>query len=221
VGQTTDVTIWDARGNPAVVVPGAALPGARSGVIILGSDGTNVREFATDSTGRIKVVIDAAGVNQDVNLHDAFENGITSTSLFAGAVRALDVSVKEFPTSDPANTVQVWGEITTSATTADQIIASYTVPSGKDFYLASFFITRITDNSVGAIPASLAVFTSPTTAIIRKLGLRSTASGNVIWESILPTAIKIATAADVIRLRVTPTGSTNTLWGAALTGYLK
>lgn len=218
--STQNVTIFDDTGvASAVHADGAALPVSRSVVVLGGSDGTNIRATKVGSDGGL--VLSSTTVSA-VRVHDGGGNAITSTSLFTGSVRALDVSIKEFPTADPANTVAVWGEITTTATTADQIITSYTVPAGKTFYLASFFISRITDNSIGAIPASLVVFTAPsTTSIKRKLGLRSTSSGNVIWESIFPTAIQIANAGDVIRIRVTPTGTTSTLWGASLTGYLK
>jgi hypothetical protein len=217
--STQNVTIWDdTNAGSAVHLDGAALPGTRSIVVLGGSDGSNLRALKVGSDGGLVM---STATASSVRIKDGAGNDLTSSDL-SGGVRALDVSVKEQPVADPANTVITQGEITTTATTADQIIVSYTVPAGKSFYLASFFISRITDNSVGAIPASLAVFTSPSTTVVRRrLGLRSTASGNVIWESIFPTAVQIALAGDVVRVRVTPTGTTSTVWFASITGYLR
>lgn len=59
---TTDVTIYDELGNIAMIVPGSALPAARSAVLMGASDGTNGQAVASDAFGRLKsLTLDGSG----------------------------------------------------------------------------------------------------------------------------------------------------------------
>lgn len=115
------------------------------------------------------------------------------------------------------------GSLTTSATTADQVILTYTVTAGKTFYLQHLDISaRLTVLSATAAILGLAsvetpsgtkvysyTFTNATTQTVDRTPAHDYGEG-------LPIA-----AGAVIRVVVTPAAATSMLWVANLGGYEK
>jgi hypothetical protein len=55
-GESPVVELYDSNGTPLSVQNGSAIPASTPGLLLMGSDGTNSRYFAVDSSGRTVVV---------------------------------------------------------------------------------------------------------------------------------------------------------------------
>lgn len=176
-----------------------------------------------------------------LHLPDAFQTfiaavGINNTST-AGSntniiVNSLEVKSFDAPNLLPAQPEYhyVTGALTTTATTADQIIVSYTVPTGRTAYLLGFTVSE--DGNVDGAPIKIGkntVTTEPaapgtTDANIFKMfktdrasnGSTDTYSGDY---SAYPRPFGFA--ADVLKITVTPSGTGSTVWRATLEILLK
>lgn len=113
------------------------------------------------------------------------------------------------------------GSLTTTATTADQVIVSYTVPTGKVAYLTAYYVSsnantdgtpiKIGKNTITTEPAA------PGTAdgnIFRMFFItRSSAPAPATaQESFAEYPRPFAFAGDVVKMTVTPSGAGTTIW---------
>lgn len=134
------------------------------------------------------------------------------------AADALPVQIKE-------EVHYVSGTLTSTATTADQDIVTYTVPDGQVAYITGYMIS--TDGNTDGLPVKIGrndVTTEPSTPgtvdgnIFRMF--RMTRSGTAIMpivaEDFSAMPRPIGGAGDVIRAAVTPSGTGSTKWRVTL-----
>lgn len=207
--DATDVVLYDENGNIALVVPGAALPGARSGVLMCGSDGANARELKVDAAGRaVTSLTDGAG-----NPISSFAPGLTG-------VRSLDVVQQGGPIASYAETIWAPGSITSSGTigapTTFYVCAQYTVPAGKVFYMLSWEITRVSPTAVGgrfnlrldSVDAAVCV-------------MPGSPNQPLHWGVTYPIGVPLALAGEIVRVGVIPDGSAQTTWFGRIVGFIR
>lgn len=95
-GGNLKSSLFDSSGNAAILTDNQVSPGSYGVVVVGGNDGSNIRDIAVDSSGRLKVdLFDNAGsaLNSTSNalntsLRDGSGNTVSSTS------NALDINVK-------------------------------------------------------------------------------------------------------------------------------
>lgn len=126
------------------------------------------------------------------------------------------------PTDEPHSIV---GVLTTSATTADQLIITYTVPTGKVAYIVGYMISsnantdgtpiKIGKNTITTEPAATGMVDSN---FFRTLFLLRTSAPNsgIVSENFTSSPRPFAVAGDVLRIAVTPSGAGSTIWRACL-----
>lgn len=148
-----------------------------------------------------------------VNTKDGSGNALTSIAGGASS-RLLDVIIRDFICLSSDHVLQT-NSLTTTTTTADQIITTYTVPTGKEFLLTGMHIGRIVETAVDAAPYRLRVNG------VTKLAQATAATGNRAWALNMSFPIKLGTADDVITITVTPAGVGSTTWNGAFWGYLR
>lgn len=189
---------------PAGISPGLLLVGG----VQAGSPDT-YRGLDMDSSGR-----------PPARLYDASGNALSSVAPGAAGVRQLDVAVRSGLALDSAEAVIISNIIQTTTTTANQVVATYTVPVGKTLYLqhisicmgAGASITGIcTINVAGAAWARmfLSDFDSGKTP------------GVLDWQRTFPQGIPIATAGQAINITVTPGGTSATYWTGMIIGFVR
>lgn len=132
---------------------------------------------------------------------------------------AIALAVPAISAQYMPNQVWVEADLTSSATTKEQIVVSYTVPDSYDFYILTHSLARITDNGMEAVPAALEVVVSGTTII--KIEHNVGVTGDTQWESVYTLPLKLATARNVVKLVVTPSGLLSTVWSGRITGFLR
>lgn len=118
----------------------------------------------------------------------------------------------------------VAGVLTTTATTADQVIVSYTVPTGKVAYIVGFMVS--TDGNVDGLPVKIGkntVTTEPAAPgttdgnIFRMFRMeRPTAAAEIVSQDFSAMPRPLGRAADVLKITVTPSGTGSTKWRASL-----
>jgi hypothetical protein len=124
----------------------------------------------------------------------------------------------------------VTGALTTTATTADQVIVSFTVPTGKVLYVIGWMISG---NNTGIDGAPVKIGKNTVTTEPAAPG---TEDGNILYMYFFNanTAIrmmddlnlgskprKFGFAGDVVKITVTPSGNGSTVWRATLEFLLK
>ncbi len=120
----------------------------------------------------------------------------------------------------------ICGKITTTATTADQVVLSYTVPAGKTFWIAGYTINngettiranpyKIGKNTVTSEPAGPGVVDGN----IFRMGNMPQSSFRD--EDFSGNPRRMAVAGDVVKMTVTPSGVTSTVWRASLDFILR
>lgn len=159
---------------------------------------------AVDSSGRLRVV-----------LSDALGFGITSIARPGGS-RMLSVSMRDW-LAPPEDHVLVTREITTTVMNIEAVIVTFTVPAGKNFFIASFSLNRVTINNVGAAPFAVK---KNGTALTRR-GITGVGVLNVLFDQMFTFPIKIATAGDVLDFTVTPDLNQPTVWSGILSGFVR
>lgn len=149
-----------------------------------------------------------------VALRDGTGNAITSSAGGASS-RLLDVSVRDF-LGPVANQASTFGSRTTTATTADQVVVSITVPTGKDFFYCGHSLSKNAATVIDMNPARLRVGSN---AWMNRF---TTGLNDRFWEPNPPAhPVKIATAGDVVTLTVTPSGGTSTAWRGVIWGFYR
>lgn len=141
------------------------------------------------------------------DFNDNYKTAATSVSSLGEAISTADECSIECN-----NSIWIYNEITTNSTTADQLIASYTVPSGRTFFIRSWATCNISASNVDAKPYRLLVDTTKKAGAI---------PSNKNWISDLPKEQPIGTGGQIIKLTVTPDGSAATTWSGRIVGILK
>jgi hypothetical protein len=186
--------------NAAAVAAGSAAP---TGLVLVGgTDGTNGRQMSVSTSGHPKA-----------DTFDGSGNAITSTANPTG-VRGLDVTVQTF-VSNAANQIFQSGTLTSSATTANQTVVTYTVPAGFSFSLVAWSLYNTSGNNVTISPGRLRVAGSDIVAF-------ASIGSFPHWAppALGAPGVHIAASSQVITLTVTPSAATSTNWSGFITGYL-
>jgi hypothetical protein len=175
----------------SIVVGGAANGSAVTGnpVLSAGYDGTATRTLRTDSSGNL--------------------------TLGAGANKVGSVSLGN---STGKTIIGQPGTLVTTATTADQVIKTYTVTAGKTFYIQSITASvrlttyATTATSYGTVSIETPSGTKIYTEQLAHAGIITPM--NVVFAEPLPIA-----ASTVIRVVCTPAATTSFTWLANIIGY--
>ena len=111
------------------------------------------------------------------------------------------------------------GALVTTAATADQVIATYTVTAGKTLYLLGASVSvRLTTYATTATNFGFASLELPSGA---KINTQDMAHAGVIWPPpslLFPEPLPVA-AGTVVRWVCTPSGTTSFTWRGNLWGY--
>lgn len=122
----------------------------------------------------------------------------------------------------------IFGVRTTASTTADQIVAQYTVPAGRTMILTGWSITKITNNNIDANPAKVGrgTMTTPASGTNQEDGpiyeaTQILATQRSSYNNNFAKPIRGGTGGDVVKVTVTPGGGTSTTWSATIFFYLE
>lgn len=151
----------------------------------------------------------------------------TTVSTDTILLRAFD-QVDSGPNTSEDEQHTITGQLTTTATTADQIIVSYTVPANRTFYFIGWLIS--VDGNTDGVPIKIGknTITTPPAApgtvdsnLFRVFRLdRSGVAQDVINQD-YSTPRKFGFAGDVIKVSVTPGGTGSTIWRASFDFILR
>lgn len=123
----------------------------------------------------------------------------------------------------------ITGQLTTTATTADQLIVSYTVPTNRVAYVIGYMVS--TDGNVDGLPIKIGknTITTPPAAPgtvdsnflrVFRLDRSSAGDGGSVNEDFSKPK-PFGFAADVLKISVTPSGAGSTIWRATLEVILR
>lgn len=114
------------------------------------------------------------------------------------------------------------GTLTSSAATADQVVLTYTVTAGKTFFLQYLELeAQLTTPSATVLALGAISLETPSGTKVLTSTLTNPTTG-APDRFVVPIAEPIPVAAGVvIRVVVTPSGTTSTLWRASFGGYEK
>lgn len=174
-------------------------------------------------------VIGALTANQSVN--NAQVNGValsTGNGVSGTGVQRVAIASDNTPFSvsignSTGKTVRmIAGQLTTTATTADQVVGTHTVTGGTTFYLThvSMNVTSTTpanNNSDNVIYGTMSFQIGGTNAIIRRFACAPGVGGSV-WTFSEPLPIAAGT---VLRIVCTPAAATSFIWDGNFGGYEK
>jgi hypothetical protein len=210
--------------------------------------------FNTSSYTNIKIIInpnccslfinDVCLATHDIHIPDSFvklsaicaiknKSTVTNTTLFLDTLfvnSSNKIEVANNYNDEPLSVINsesinvLSGKLVTTATTANQIILSYTVPTNKAFYIKGFTI-MVSDSVVIGNPVkigrdSLTEANAPGTVnneIFRVFYLPSKTNYSERFES----PILIASAGDVFKVAITPSTGTTTNWRASVDFVLR
>ena len=153
----------------------------------------------------------------------------SSTTVTADQVLMRSYDIVDDGTVIPADEQhQITGQLTTTATTADQLIISYTVPANRTFYLLGFFVgvdgntdgtpVKIGKNTITTPPAAPGTLDSNFFRVFRLD--RSGVAQDTVGQD-FSTPRQFAFAGDVVKVSVTPSGTGSTIWRATLDFILR
>lgn len=132
-----------------------------------------------------------------------------------------DGSINVVPGSINVSRVQKTGRITTSATTADQVVLTYTVTASKTFFLEYLELNAFEATIPGnANPIDLGSISLEVVAGTKVITDELFHPPNKCWAISFSTDMPIA-AGTVVRVVVTPALLTNTVWIANFGGIEK
>ena len=122
--------------------------------------------------------------------------------------------------NEAVNTIS--SKLITNSTTANQIIISYTVPAEKSFYINGYSIMVSTINGDPVIIGKNTLIESAAPGIINGDVFRSFyLLTKTTYSEKFNIPIKIASAGDIVKFALTPSGVTNTTWRASLDFILR
>jgi hypothetical protein len=178
------------------------------------------------------------GMYQELRAYVRVENTGVAASNTNLAVDVIGISnqnllqVASSFRSDPINTVvadeghYLTGNLTTTTTTADQVICSTTVPAGKVLYITGYSISVGT----GADGNPVRIGRNPPISDVGAPGLVDsplfvavvvTSTGQREHDSYAANPIPIGRGGDVVAMTVTPAATTTTLWRGSITYVLR
>ncbi len=142
-------------------------------------------------------------------------NQIEITNSFDGDT--IPVSIEE-----DINTVS--GTLTTASTAADQVIISYTVPTGKALYVAGYNISNgigtVDGNPVKIGKGAMTETSSP--GSVNGLVLRSMyMNSQIVVTENFSVPRYLAAEGETVKITTTPTATNNTVWKASLDFILR
>jgi len=187
-GSNNAVQLYDANGNPIAVQDGAVLPSTKTGLFILGSDGTNVRLVNVDSNGAVRLQSsgalgsaiptralllggsDYAGspLLRALNVDSTGKIGLQSAGVDGAAVpgKALQVGGKDTSGNLQSIAVDTSGRIITAPAAAAATSAGF-----RNGYVATAAVTQV--------PVNATAYTEQTTAgVVRSLKSANAADTN-------------------------------------------
>lgn len=189
-----------------------------------GTTPTETYEYALYATNQVYIYVSRAtltassdpGGSSSADFEANYQSGAISAQSYADAIALAVPAI-----SNAYMPQQVWVEsdITTTTTAKEQVVVSYTVPAGYDFYILTHSLARITDNGIEAVPAALEVIVGVSTII--KIEHNVGITGDTHWESGYSLPLKLATANNTVRVVVTPSGLLSTVWSGRITGFLR
>ena len=158
---------------------------------------------------RVKVMVGADGTATDVS-----SSSPLPISINAGQSVSLGDSTGKA-------VIGKTGSLATTATTADQVIVTYTVTAGKTFYLEGFNVTaRLTTYATTATNYGTASLENPSGTKLNTAMIANAGVINPPYYQTYSEPIPIA-AGTVIRVVCTPGAVTSYTWQANLWGYEK
>jgi hypothetical protein len=192
--ESPDVVLYDVNGNPLAVQNATAIPANTSGILSLGSDGTNSRYITIDTSGR-QLVVGAAASGAAVAGNPLY---LGSKSPAGNAIGAISDSVGSLIASIGGDqfTVQANSTVTTSGSTT---------VTNNDFGAQQIsLIINITASPTGTTPTL--------TYTIQELdpGNGTTVMGNSVSSSALST-----TGVTIITLTSTTSNNIKVSWTIA------
>lgn len=167
----------------------------------------------------VGAVSPAAGSLWDVSDRAARLLGVVSDKSAASSAPIGSVSLGN---STGKTLRSVAGSLTTTAVTADQVIATYTVTAGTTFYLAAVaWVVRLT--TLSATASVLGTISLEMPSGTKRITLTKTnPTTSFIVPDVLPFSEPLPlAAASVIRCVCTPAATTSMLWNASIVGYEK
>ena len=200
------------------------------GVPVGTTDGTYMKPLTVDANGYLKVIFQNSSLavtgtfwqsvqpvswtNQSISVSN-FPSSQAVTGTFWQAIQPVSLG----NATGKTNVMQTASKVTT-ATTADQVILTYTVTAGKTFYLEYLDIdARLTTFATTATYFGLTSLESPAgTKLITqmKAGAGVTVDPHYEFSEPIPIA-----AGTVIRVVCTPNATTSYTWQASFGGYEK
>jgi hypothetical protein len=113
--------------------------------------------------------------------------------------------------------IGVPGTLTSTATTADQVVTTYTVTLGKTFYLQNWdvYVQRSTFSTTAADYGTCSL---EITAGNKEWTQELSGAGQASWEKRFNEPAPVV-AGTVVRVVCTPTAATSSLWRANIVGY--
>lgn len=163
--------------------------------------------------------------------------GIQNTAVAASSttVTADQILMRSFDIVDEGAVIpadeqhNITGQLTTSATTADQTIISYTVPANRVAYIIGYLVS--TDGNTDGVPVKVGknTITTPPAApgtvdsnFFRVFRMdRSTAGDGGFIAEDFSMPRQFGFAGDVLKIAVTPSGAGSTIWRATLDVILR
>lgn len=189
-----------------------------NGVLVVRHD-SHIPDPYTDMYLCGGVYNEGATSNTNLTIDSVFFSNQDQIQIASSFVSPISVITKEDQHS-------ILGTLVTTSTTEDQVILSYTVPTGKVFYIIGYRIEnassingspiKIGKNTISSIPSSPG---SIDNNLFRIINLASNSNtGEVDYGS---NPRKLGVGGDVIKVTVTPSGSLSSTWYAALDFVLR
>ncbi len=151
----------------------------------------------------------------------------SSTSLIAEYVLFENHNGVHIEADSPIPTIveeelhTISGALTTTSTTVDQVITSYTIPAGKTAYLHSYMVSSgiggVEANPIKIGKGTVTGDPSPGTldgSILRSFYLNDKEHVN---ESFLASPVRFARGGETVKMTVTPTSTSSTTWRGQMT----
>jgi hypothetical protein len=192
-----------------------------------GANAVAVKAASTAAAGADKALVVALSPNNGAKVTDGTNTAAVKAASTAAAAAdpALVVAVSpnngvSLGTSVGKTNVMKTGTLASSATTADQVILTYTVTSGKTFYLEylDFWARLTTFAATATLFGAVSLETPSGTKVYTMEVAHAGNNGNYLVQ--FPEPIPVA-AGVVIRVVCTPAAATAFTWRANFGGYEK
>jgi hypothetical protein len=119
------------------------------------------------------------------------------------------------------DTHHISGSVTTSATTADQTIVAFTVPTGKVMWLTGYSVNS-SNIAATVVKVGKGTLTEPVASVVDSIIFRAfplPANGTRFEE--FAKLRRVAVGGDVVKIAVTPSANTSTVWRGTIDYILR